>query len=203
MVGGMIPEYNSGKRLGPGSYNQQISTFKSASCASAKSAHRCDLAWFLCRLNASACQSLGAADGVHVPEWSGFNAALSSAKVPAFSKIGYLPVVNASPTELAMVHKVLLDSVDVAKKQNQEVIVVVADQAVYAKIQEILWKASGDSPNKFRNIVARMGEFHAVGVLLAVIGKRFADAGLHDLLIEAEMVAAGSVDAVLNGKHYN
>ena len=36
-----------------------------------------------------------------------------------------------------------------------------------------------------------------------IIGKRFADAGLCDLLVEAGVVAQGSVSAVLDGRHYN
>ena len=61
-----------------------------------------------------------------MPDWSGFNAAPFASEVPPKSKIGYLPVVNASPTELATVNKVLHNAVDVAKKHQQDDIVVVA-----------------------------------------------------------------------------
>ena len=39
--------------------------------------------------------------------------------------------------------------------------------------------------------------------LLAVIGKRFDDSGLSDILIESEDIAPGSLPGVLDGKHYN
>ena len=38
---------------------------------------------------------------------------------------------------------------------------------------------------------------------IAVIGRRYASAGLRDVLVEADVLAAGSVDQVLNGRHYN
>ena len=47
------------------------------------------------------------------------------------------------------------------------------------------------------------GVFHIACTFLAVIGKRFGDAGLEDLIVEAEIVASGSVKKVLEGKHYN
>ena len=38
---------------------------------------------------------------------------------------------------------------------------------------------------------------------LGVIGKRFQDGGLRDILIESNIVAEGSINGVLSGKHYN
>jgi len=38
---------------------------------------------------------------------------------------------------------------------------------------------------------------------LATIGKRFQDSGLEDILIESGVVAAGSINGVLSGHHYN
>ena len=37
----------------------------------------------------------------------------------------------------------------------------------------------------------------------AVIGKRFRDAGLLDILVESHVVASGSINAVFDGRHYN
>ena len=36
-----------------------------------------------------------------------------------------------------------------------------------------------------------------------LIGRRYASAGLRDVLVEAGILACGSVDQVLNGRHYN
>ena len=64
---------------------------------------------------------------------------------------------------------------------------------------EIKWKL----PDKFDNIIVRMGAFHTTCTLLAIIGKRFQDAGLKDICIEADIIAEGSIGAVLDGKMYN
>ena len=39
--------------------------------------------------------------------------------------------------------------------------------------------------------------------LYGYIGKRFGDGGLRNLVVESEVLAAGSVASVLDGKHYN
>ena len=48
-----------------------------------------------------------------------------------------------------------------------------------------------------------MGAFHIVCTFMAVIGKRFQDAGLRDLFVEFRPVGPSAVAAVLTGKHYN
>ena len=48
-----------------------------------------------------------------------------------------------------------------------------------------------------------MEAFHIACTLLAVIGKRFKDAGLEDIIIESEIIGIGSVNGTLLGKHYN
>ena len=48
------------------------------------------------------------------------------------------------------------------------------DQALYAKALEVAWKHQ----DKFGCIILRMGVFHTTCTLLAVVVKRFGDAGL-------------------------
>ena len=78
-------------------------------------------------------------------------------------------------------------------------IVVVFDQALYAKAAEVTWKR----PETFKNIILRMGVFHATCNFMGTIGKRFADAGLRDLCVEAGVIADGSITGVLDGHRYN
>jgi hypothetical protein len=42
-------------------------------------------------------------------------------------------------------------------------------------------------------IVLRMGAFHTSMTFLAVIGKRFADAGLRDLIVESDLLGINKV----------
>ena len=52
-------------------------------------------------------------------------------------------------------------------------------------------------------IIPRLGEFHTIMSFLGILGKRFGPAGLSDIWIESDVVAAGSINAALQGKHYN
>jgi len=72
--------------------------------------------------------------------------------------------------------------------------VIVLDQAIYCKAQEILWSRE----KEFERVVLRLGAFHICCNLLAVLGQRFCDSGLADILVESGTIATGSVASVLN-----
>ena len=78
-------------------------------------------------------------------------------------------------------------------------VVCVFDQALYAKVTEILWK----DEEKMHTIIVCMGAFHTICNFLATIGKRFKDAGLRDVAVESAVIAEGSIEAVLEGRQYN
>ena len=48
-----------------------------------------------------------------------------------------------------------------------------------------------------------MGAFHIACAFLVVLGGRFADAGLRELLVETRTVGPNAMDQVLCGKQYN
>ena len=76
----------------------------------------------------------------------------------------------------------------------------VFDQALYAKAAEVTWKHS----DMFKTtIIIRLGVFHTICTLLAIVGKRFHDAGLRDLCIESGVIADGSISEVMDGRKYN
>ena len=59
-------------------------------------------------------------------------------------------------------------------------------------LEKIIWES-----------VRTLTPFPHVLNFMAVIGKRFKDAGLQEILVESKVVAQGSVAAVLEGRHYN
>ena len=81
------------------------------------------------------------------------------------------------------------------------VVVLVFDQAIYAKAQKIIWE--DDTEEWKKRLVVRLGAFHTKMSYLACIGIRYKDAGLADKIIESGLVASGSVKGVMNGHHYN
>ena len=80
-----------------------------------------------------------------------------------------------------------------------ESVIIVFDQVIYVKATEILRKNSV----LYKNIIIRMGVFHTITMLLAIIGISFGAAGLEDIAIESNVVEEESVGRLLNGKHYN
>lgn len=134
-----------------------------------------------------------------VPSWTGFNINTRDQEPVSQDIIGYLPTINSPATQLTTVFEILNQSELIRKELHLETIVVVMDQALYAKATEIAWKHK----ERFSNILLRMGTFHTICNALAILGKRFGDAGLKDICIEAGIVAEGSINGVLDGKHYN
>lgn len=115
--------------------------------------------------------------------------------------ISYLPSINDSPTKFEVIQEVLLQCKEKAEALNLNTADLVLDHAIFSKALEILLKDGNDSLRAFINL--RMGGFHACCVFLAIIGKRFGDAGLKDLIIESGLLGEGYVEQVINGKHYN
>lgn len=191
-----IEHYMSGKRQGPclnmlkDGHLLPPNNTESSSAARIK-----DISWGILRIT----ETDNSNNKQTVPGWTGFNSMLYSENAPAYSLVGYCPVIEASPTELDTVYTLLKRSVAMGKKLGQDDIIIVMDQAIYAKAQEIVLQRN----REFENVVLRMGSFHVITTFLAVIGKRYADAGLVDILIESGVIAYGSMNGVLEGRHYN
>ena len=100
---------------------------------------------------------------------------------------------------MSTLYEVLTKSLQIKDTLNLQTIVVVFDQALYAKATEIMWKHS----QQFKDLVLRMGVFHTICTFLSVIGKRFQDAGLRDVIIESGVIAEGSVSGVQEGRTLN
>ena len=58
-----------------------------------------------------------------IPGWTGFNTRLCSKNIPPQSKIGYLPIIDASPTQMSTVNTILIRSIDIAESLNLDTIV--------------------------------------------------------------------------------
>ncbi len=145
--------------------------------------------WFLCRLHSSQ----------EVPSWTGYNIKVKENFDIYAENLGYLPTINAPATNMSTVLEILNQSANIIEELYLDSIICVFDQALYAKAAEIKWKY----PERFGKIILRLGAFHTTCTLLAIIGKRFRDAGLRDLCIEANIIAEGSISSVLDGKMYN
>ena len=183
-----IPEYNAGERVGPPISRNYIPINETDLI---QESARKNLLWALTRLHCSSNQT--------VSSWTGFNILTRNNVDIQQDSVGYMPTINSPATQLKTVYEVLQQSVQVMKSLELPSIVLVFDQALYAKATDILWK----HPDMFKGVVPRMGVFHTICTLLGIIGKRFADAGLKDIFIESGVLAEGSIAAVIEGRKYN
>lgn len=85
------------------------------------------------------------------------------------------------------------------KTLHQKYTVITFDEAIYCKAKEIQWRCA----DVFSDIVLRLGVFHTVLNFMAVIGKRYEESGLEDLLIESGVYGSNIVMRVMRGKVYN
>jgi hypothetical protein len=108
-----------------------------------------------------------------LPGWTGFNTQVHKEK-RRVSNIGYLPVIDAPVTDMATVNEILRHSVSICQRLQLPEIVLVFDEAIYAKAQMIRWK-NEDLKNC---LVIRLGDFHTIMSFCSAIAKIFKDAGL-------------------------
>ena len=109
-----------------------------------------------------------------LPGWTGFNTLLRKDNIPNISRVGYLPVIDASPTEYSTINAILKRSTEIADKLQLQYMTLVFDKAVYAKIQHVRWK----NDTYYNRFIVRLGEFHAVMSFLSAVSKIFEDGGL-------------------------
>ena len=125
-----------------------------------------DFVYLLSRKNTSE-------SGKYLPGWTGFNTSIYK-EIPSSSTIGYLPVIDAPVTDMSTINTLLQHSVSICRRLQVPEIVLVFDEAIYAKAQMIRWKQ--DELKK--RLVIRLGDFHTVMSFCTAIFKIFKDAGL-------------------------
>ena len=135
-------------------------------------------------------------DTAVIPGWKGFHKSVLHTSNDVHNFV-YLPTIAESPTKLATVIEILFQCKARAGVVNLTEIVL--DHAIYAKA--LLRKEQNPSVTEFINL--RMGDFHGISIFLGVHGKRFGDAWLEDLIVEAGLIGNETVNQALKGKHYN
>lgn len=187
-----IPEYYGGKRVGPG-HLQHVTTIGCSSYNDkAKLLRMHYLVWLEVR-------KLKTHPLLLVPRWTGFNIKIRDNIVVLQSGISYLDTIDSPATDMKTAYEVLSRGCEIRDRLDLKAVVCVFDQAFYAKAMEVYWK----NKELFTGLVLMMGGFHLLMMLLGVIGTRFGEAGLKELAVQSDVIAEGSVDKVLNGKHYN
>ncbi|KAK3701946.1 hypothetical protein RRG08_017837 [Elysia crispata] len=76
---------------------------------------------------------------------------------------------------------------------------VTFDLAVEKKAYALIWHDA----ERYKNVVIHLGVFHTVLSYLGALGKLMKGSGFEDIITEADLCASGSLDKMMNGKHYN
>ena len=169
-----VATYNADRRVGPSAtVALDVNTDKQVQEARCK-----NFIWFLTQIS-------NPEEDQTISSWTGFNILVRNDKIVVQDTVGYLPTIIAPATDMLTVNEVLTQTLNIMETLELKEIVCVFDQALYAKAAEITWKHD----DKFKNIILRMGAFHTICNLLSTIGKRFQDAGLRDLCVEAGVIA--------------
>ena len=179
----------SGKRAGPPPVSPAniIEHLKNASAQSLTQNH----VWVFARLSDVRDQKLNS--------WTGFNVKIRDV-IDVYHQIILVTYqLLMLQQQQCQQFKNLNESMVIKESLHLESIGVVLDQALYSKATEITWKHQ----ERYNNVILMMGNFHIICNLLSTIVKLFGDAGMRDLALESGVIAAGSVDKVFEGKHYN
>ena len=186
-VSSEIPDYYGGKRVGPGKVNEVKNLSQSCSYLNLKDIQSSRyIVWIEVR-------KLKTHPIFLVPGWTGFNIKVAKNVVITASNISYLDTINAPATDLKTAFEVLCRECEIRDRLGLKAVACVFDQSFYAKVMEVFWKHR----DLFCNLVIMMGGFH---LLLGIIGHRFGDASLAELVVESDVVAGGPIEKELSGK---
>ena len=151
-----LPVYNVGIRAGPPvlpnmNVNLDLTTQEMSSNK--------NLIWFLCRYFNKEKQNISS--------WTGINIKTRRENLVLRDTVGYLPTIDSPATAMNTIFEVLMKAHQTKDELKLKHVVVVFDQAIYAKAVEIIWKYR----DLFADIDPRLGAFHTISCFLSVIGK--------------------------------
>lgn len=93
-----LETYIRGKRTGPEHFGKEVELELETHIHAMKAAQTLNGAYFLMKT---------AVHGKVLPGWTGFNTLIHRGPIPPPTNIGYLPVIDSSPTELGTVETIL------------------------------------------------------------------------------------------------
>ncbi len=120
-----------------------------------------------------------------LPGWTGFNMSFKQDAILPSTNVGYLPVIDASPTDLNTVHAILSHSTATANwlKQNRN---------GYSYGSSHICQGPNDPLANKLLLRETWDKNRRVSYSYDI-----SDAGFQDILIESELVPAGSIDKVI------
>ena len=115
------------------------------------------------------------------------------------TNITFLPPINNPITEFSTVIECIYQSEKLAEACNMKYIHITADVGAACKFYQVQW----NNPERFKNVIIHLGDFHAMQELFGIIGKIITGSGFEDVLYQADLCTSGGIKGILSGKHYN
>ena len=108
------------------------------------------------------------------------------------------PILNPI-TDYSTVIECIYQSQKLAIASNMKYAHTTTDAGAAVKFFYVLWSY----PPEFKNVIIHLGNLHGFVEFFGVIGKIVQGSGFEEIVYQANLCASGSLQGVLNGKHYN
>ena len=122
----------------------------------------------------------------------------SISPIESKSKPYYHVSLPKSPSK-SVVYTLMKKAADAAINKRMLFIQFVGDQPVYAHMMELKYENS----EIFEKVIPVLAPFHTQMSFINAIFKRIDGSEISDLVVNAGLIAEGSADQALKGKHYN
>ena len=132
------------------------------------------------------------------PMWTGWNSLITEDPLPK-QNVLYMENISLPPTRLDVVVETMKISQQVASECDEEYIVVHYDLAIAKPALQI---QATESP-RFDNLFIAFGHFHICLAYFGALGHFIENSGGPEILTESDVLASGSLNGFLSGKHYN
>ncbi len=120
--------------------------------------------------------------------WSGINV-LVNPRSPQETIIGYCPMMQANSVEFSTIFTIIKQAQAMTASLGQASTVITFDLAIYIKAKQIQWK----HPEEFSNTVIRLGGFHIALNYLSLLGKKYMNSGIQDMLVKSGAYGEGII----------
>ena len=143
-------------------------------------------AWILLRITGNKIFNLD----IHqkIPSWTGFRKVFTL-KCSQPTVIGNCRSLPASPTDINVVHTMLVNVKKILTNIGQTDPCVTVDESIYQLAKQVQWCTP-----TLQDITIRLGGFHRAKNFMGVIGKRMQSTGFGDILEAAGLFGANQVE---------
>lgn len=146
---------------------------------------------------------LSHAFGIPTPMWVGFNVKITSDRTLK-QKVFYLAPINESPTQNAVVLETMRQAVEASEECGQRYAECHYDLAITSKafkIQNTLIRNYDD--DNISRLFIHVAPFHVEMSVFKAIGKYIENCGITQIMVDAGLLASGSMSSFLTGKLFN